>query len=145
MCLYILFCGFMIRYQCNLRFIFALLHECGAVNEINLQCLTKLSICQALLTAINQRQVGSGRIHAIFLLIKKVLVFLSSQESSRLHQFTLPSTYESYLFVDNICGESSQKRKQESRNRIVLGAHSSLQLMNQRAASSSTPFTIPST
>jgi hypothetical protein len=115
------------------------------VNEINLQCLTKLSICQALLTAINQRQVGSGRIHAIFLLIKKVLVFLSSQESTRLRQFILPSSYESYCYVDNICGDSSQKRKQESRNRIVLGVQSCQQLMNQRATSSSSTFIIPPT
>ncbi|MCP5978532.1 hypothetical protein NL364_29000, partial [Klebsiella pneumoniae] len=53
----------------NLRFIFALLYDKEVVEAVNLQDLTKLSICQALFEAMNQRKVGSGRFHAIFLLI----------------------------------------------------------------------------
>jgi hypothetical protein len=56
----------------NLRFIFAMLYECGQVDNIRLTALTKLAVCQALFKGLAARQVGSARHHAIALLIKKV-------------------------------------------------------------------------
>jgi hypothetical protein len=105
----------------HLRFIFGLLVERSVLTKVDLASLAKLSICQSLLEAMNRRNVGSGRIHAIFLVVKKVLVFLSSEESQRTRQYVLPTTAESFLYVDNVCAESSQRRKQEARNRAVLG------------------------
>jgi len=106
----------------NLRFIFTLLYECQAVTSVDLSAFAQLEICQKLYQAFKSRGVGSGRIHAIFLCVKKVLVYLSSLESTRLRQFVQPTSYDSYLYVDNVCSESSAQRKQEARNRAVLGA-----------------------
>ncbi len=59
--------------------------------------------------------------------MKKVLVFLSSRESlqSLQRQYFPPSMYESYVFVDSICSDSSQSRRQETRNRAMLGIQTS--------------------
>lgn len=111
----------LIPIKCSLRFIFALLYESRAIDVIDLKVLLRLSVCQALYQSIVDRQVGSGRTHQIFLLVKKLLVFLSSSESAKTRQFVQPTAYESYLYVDNICSESSNQRKQEARNRMVLG------------------------
>jgi hypothetical protein len=130
----------------HLRFIFGLLFERGVLTTVELSSLAKLSVCQSLLEAMNRRNVGSGRIHAIFLVVKKVLVFLSSEESQRTRQYVLPTTAESFLYVDNVCAESSQRRKQEARNRAVLGIRS---METLRGGVTARPpmeqFSIPST
>jgi len=105
----------------TLKFTFALLYESKVIDSIDLKVLLRLSVAQALYKAIVDRQVGSGRMHQIFLLVKKVLVYFSSCESGKLRQFVQPTAYESYLYVENICSESSNQRKQDQRNRMVLG------------------------
>lgn len=127
----------------NLRFIMALLYEHEAIAKVDLQQLTQLSICQTLFQAMTNRQAGSGRIHAVFLLLKKVLVFLSSQESAARRQFIQPSTYESFLFVDSICSDSSHRRKQESRNRALLGVQASQSLHKSQPMPAHQAFVVP--
>ena len=127
----------------NLRFIFALLYERESISQVDLQQLQQLSLCQVLFDAMTSRQVGSGRIHAVFLLLKKVLVYLSSQESAKHRQFIQPSTYESFCFVDNICSDSSHRRKQESRNRAVLGVQTSQQLHKSQPMAAHQAFAVP--
>jgi hypothetical protein len=105
----------------TLRFIFALLYENKTIDVINLEALLRLSVAQALYQAIVDRQVGSARTHQVFLLVKKLLVYLSTVQSTKSRQFVQPTAYESYLYVENICSESSNQRKIESRNRMVLG------------------------
>ena len=109
----------------NLRFIFGLLLESEAITDLELPALTRLAVCQALGGALEKRQVGSGRVHAIFLLVKKVLVYLSSCESTQRRQFISPATQESYMYVESICSDSSHRRKQEARNRAMLGVQTS--------------------
>lgn len=119
----------------TLRFIFALLHESGTIDTISLSLLSQLSACQQLSDALCARQVGHARLHAVFLLVKKILVFLSSKESASRKQFLQPSTHsESYMFVDGICSDSSFRRKQEARNRSLLGVAASQQLHRTQAA-----------
>jgi hypothetical protein len=129
----------------NLRFIFALLYERSVVDKINLQDLASLPICQGLFSAMTHRQSGSARIHAIFLLVKKVLVFLSGQESLQRRQFVQPSSYESFLYVDGICSDSSYRRKQESRNRAVLGMRASQLLHKALPPQARGAFIVPTT
>ena len=43
-------------------------------------------------------------------------------------QFLPPTIYDSYLYIDGVCSDSGQQRKQESRNRAVLGVQVSQQL-----------------
>ena len=132
----------------NLRFIFALLYEREVVNEVCTDALTKPFICKTLYEALVSRQVGSSRIHVLFLLVKKLLVFLSSKESVDQRQFVQPSSIASYFYVESICSEHGGQRKQESRNRAVLGAAASSQLQQQRAAaglSNAGEFRIPNT
>lgn len=117
----------------NLRFMFGLLYERELIDvaAIAPEALTKIGNCRALYEALLERGAGSSRIHVLFLLIKKVLVFLSSQESVKRGVFTLPSSIESYMYVENIGTEHGARRKQETRNRAVLGAATSHQLQKQ--------------
>jgi hypothetical protein len=150
----------------NLRFILALLMNGETIfAEVpELDILTTLPACKTVAAALENRQVGSGRTHAILylfnatlefkwfrrltvepeililflsdalcarlnsLLIKKVLVFLSSRESVLRRQFLPPTTYESYMYVDSICSDSSHRRRQETRNRALLGIQTSKML-----------------
>lgn len=134
----------------TLRFIFVLLHEHRILEAPELRALSTLSVCQQLYNAMQARQAGHARLHAIFLLAKKILVFLSSKESATRRQFLLPSSVsESYLYVDGICSDSSFRRKQEARNRSLLGVAASRQLHHTQAAQSSAPgpagFRVPQT
>lgn len=109
----------------NLRFILGMLLQQETIEAPELRFLTRLPVCQALLAALEQRQVGSARVHAIFLLVKKVLVYFASRESSERRQFITPASHESYMYVESICSDSSYRRKQEARNRAMLGAKAS--------------------
>jgi hypothetical protein len=129
----------------NLRFIFALLYEIQVLKAIDLAVLSKLDVCQSLYQAITDRQVGSARIHAIFLLLKKILVYHSSVESARTRQFVQPTASESYMFVEGVCSDSSNRRKQESRNRMVLGIRSNHQLVQSQPQQSREAFRVPET
>jgi hypothetical protein len=115
----------------NLRFIFLLLLDGAtgrASQEMELVTLTLLPTCQTLAAKLDQRQVGEARIYAIFLLVKKVLTYLASCEGAARRQFLTPNIYASYTYVDAICSESGQRRKQEARNRALLGKHGSTAL-----------------
>jgi len=123
--------------QLNLRFMFGLLYERELVDAATIapEALVKISHCRALYEALVERQAGSSRIHVLFLLVKKVLVFISSQDSVKRGVFMLPSSLESYMYVESICAEHGARRKQETRNRALLGAAASSQLQRQLQAS----------
>ena len=114
----------------NIRFIFALLYEQQSVETVDLTALARLDICQTLYESVKARGVGAGRMFAIFLLVKKCLVYLSSLESTRLRQFVQPTAFASFMYVDSICSDSSMQRKQQARNRMVLGAEAVAVLQN---------------
>jgi hypothetical protein len=131
--------------RCNLRFVFTLLSSKQVTNKADLHELTSLETCQTLFEALGERGVGSARTHAIALLVKKILVFLSTTESTARKQFLPPTMYDSFLYVDGICCANSLRRKQESRNRALLGLHASKQLAQGSAHQASMPFSIPTT
>jgi integrase len=129
--------------KCNLRFIFAVLYESAHIQSVDLNDLSRVSTCQALFEALNQRSVGSGRFHAVFLLIKKVLVYLTSQESIKRRQFLQPTMHDSFMYVDSICSDSSYKRKQETRNRAVLGVQATQALSRGQPQRAPAVFQVP--
>jgi hypothetical protein len=131
--------------RCNLRFVFTLLSSKQVMNKVDLYELTGLETCQTLFESLGERGVGSARTHAIALLVKKILVFLSTTESTARKQFLPPTMYDSFLYVDGICCANSLRRKQESRNRALLGLHASKQLAQGSAHQASKPFSIPTT
>lgn len=144
--------------QNNLRFLLVTLHEqqCGqssavaAAAEPNtegqppaLDAFSRLEVCQGLFDSLTKRKVGSGRVHALFLLVKKVLVYLSSVASLKTKQYIAPVTFPSFFYVDSICADASLQRKQETRNRALLGMQSS-PFHGSSSASGSRPPTPPS-
>lgn len=131
--------------RCNLRFIFTLLSSKQVTSKADLHQLTSLETCQILFDALAERGVGSARTHSIGLLVKKCLVFLATSESTAKRQFLPPTRYDSFLFVDGICCANSLRRKQESRNRALLGLHASKQLAQGNAHQRTQPFAIPTT
>jgi hypothetical protein len=108
----------------NLRFVFQQLIDADALpqGKVELEALTLLQVCQQLAAALDRRQVGSARLYAIFLLVKKILVYLASQETKQRLQLITPDTFSSYPFVDALCSRSSEARRMEASNRRVFGA-----------------------
>jgi integrase len=90
------------------------------VRTMRLGIFTDLNICKLLFLNLQEREVGNGRVHALFLLVKKILVFLASQQSVRSRQYLPPSTLPSFAYVDSVVFEAGQKRKLEQRNRALL-------------------------
>jgi len=131
----------------NLRFILTMLREKGLVDKVDLEIFTRLDVCRTLFDILSDRGCGSVRFHALFLLVKKMLVFLSSREATARRQFILPTIYESYLFVEGTCSDSGIRRNQESRNRALLGLEATQQLLQGRHGDRQQPrpFTVPAT
>lgn len=105
----------------NLKFLFSVLvtKELCASTYISLSVFTQLTTCKAVHASLKERSSGPCRIHTLFLLIKKILVYLSSEESSRLAQYVPPTTYPSYQYVSSICTESTKQRKLLEQDRIA--------------------------
>jgi len=114
----------------NLAFIIKWLLSTKMVEarQLKLDVFTQEQVCQQLNTFLEERQVGASRIYALFLLIKKILVFLASFESARRREYIAPNTWNSWTGVDTICSDSNTRRKQISRNRKLLGAEQSKKL-----------------
>lgn len=108
----------------NLAFIIKVLlgHHIVELPQLDLKVFTQEQVCQRLNTHLEERNSGASRIYALFLLVKKVLVFLATDESNRRREFLLPTVWNSWTLVDTICSDSNTMRKQISRNRKVLGA-----------------------
>lgn len=127
----------------NLRFVFSLLLAKGVIETPDLQCLTRLQVCKILSEALDERKVGSARIHAVFLLVKKVLVYLASRDSTQQRQYLAPTCHASYMYVECICSDSSHRRKQEARNRAALGVQTSKLLHKSQPASQRGLLSLP--
>ena len=112
--------GFLIKAMLGLKMLEPL--------QLKLAIFTQENVCQRLLSFLEERQVGASRIYALFLLIKKVLVFLASSESARRREYIAPSTWNSWTCVDSICSDSNTRRKQISQNRKLLGSEQSKKL-----------------
>src|SRR5680860_1163108 len=77
------------------------------LHQLKLDVFTQEKVCQQLNTYMEERQVGASRIYALFLLIKKILVFLASSESMRRREYIAPNTWNSWTCVDSICSDSN--------------------------------------
>ena len=130
--------------KANIRFLFTQISHLTQ-GKVDLEALTRVDMCQALFNKLNERGCGSARLHALALLCKKVLVFLSSRESLSKRQYVPPTSFGSYLLVENICSENSQRRKTDARNRALFGVEASRQLLQQQQQNGSRvpPFSIP--
>lgn len=108
----------------NLRFLFVTLWEQGlihALETMKLEVFQEVHICEALLTHLSQRQVRGARIYALFLLIKKILVYLASERSMREKKYLPPTLIASFVYVDSICADASEQRKRAAQNKYLLG------------------------
>ena len=111
----------------NLRFLFATLFEQGivpALEDLKLELFQEIHICEALRAHLADRQVRGARIYALFLLIKKILVFIASERSIREKKYLPPTLIASFVYVDSICGDASEDRKRAAQNKHLLGAFS---------------------
>ena len=90
--------------------------------QLKLEAFTQNDVCEKLNKHLESREVGASRIYALFLLVKKVLVYLACAESIRRREYILPNTWNSWTLVDTLCSDSNTARKQISRNVKVLGA-----------------------
>jgi len=52
----------------------------------------------------------------------QILVYLSTDATTRRREMVLPTAWNSWTLVDTICSDSNAARKQISRNMKVLGA-----------------------
>jgi len=87
------------------------------IDSLGLSIFVKLEHCKTIYLCLVERATGAERIFQLFLLIKKVLVFLSSMQSLKSKSLTAPITFSSYVYVDALCREATGKRKQRAQNR----------------------------
>ena len=114
----------------NLRFILGLLlsTESGLLpprnsteeRKLSLSLLIRLDICMRIHTMLDQRKSSSCRKHCIFLLVKKILVFLASKETMNTNTLITPMKFASFEFVNSTCHQESIKRQRDSDNRNLL-------------------------
>jgi hypothetical protein len=82
-----------------------------------LSVFVELHPCRTLHHTLVERKIGYERMFQLFLLVKKVLVFLSSARSIETKTFFPPTTFPSFVYVDALCREATERRKQSARNR----------------------------
>ena len=100
---------------------------------VSLSFLVQLDSVKAVMSHLEQRQVGPARIYALSLLLKKVSVYLCSKQSST-SMLYISQTLPSWQLIDSYCNNSSMKRKLRQRDRLVL--HTSQTTMTSGAADS---------
>ena len=87
-------------YRNNVRFLFGLLIQKGVLREgtSRLGDLADIDICKNILSLLDHdRNVGIERQYQLLLLIKKILVFLSSTQSNRTNRVVPPDSIPSYV------------------------------------------------
>ncbi len=108
----------------NLRFLFAsLLHDRTIlrVEDIQLELFERLDICKAVRSLCVYRQIKAERMYTLFLLIKKVLVYLTQKKSYERKEWLRPDSIPSFPFVDSVAMEATEERKRDALNRQVFG------------------------
>ena len=124
----------LIPIRTNLKHLFTILMQNGvACRDLNLNLFTRVECIRWIHTDLMQRQVKAERMYSLYLLIKKVLLFLVSTQSKMAHTIVHPQSLESYILVENRCFEYSMLKKRESYNRSM----GSLQLSTQSALQTS--------
>ena len=105
----------------NLKFVFSVLiqNKVCTPSSIALSLFTELETVKVLYRAMEQRNVGASRKHAVFLLVKKIIVYLSAEESLRLKVYNPPTVYPSFKYCSSICSDSTVARKARTNDKLV--------------------------
>lgn len=90
------------------------------VTSLSLSSLVQLSTVKAVMSHLEQRKLGPGRLHQLALLLKKIAVYLCSAQSSSSMLFISPQTMPSWTCIDSYCSQATKKRKMLARDRVVL-------------------------
>jgi len=102
-----------------------------ACGDLNLNLFARIECIRWIHTDLMQRQVKAERMYSLYLLIKKVLLFLVSTQSKMAQTMVHPQSLESYILVENRCFEYSVLKKRESYNRS-MGSHRSTVIYKQQ-------------
>lgn len=107
----------------NLRYIYSIIvqHHICTKDFVSLSVFSQLETCKILFKALEKRQSGPARVHTVFLLVKKIIVYLSTKESLRLKEYRPPTLMSSYHYVTAICSEFTTQRKSLTADRSLLG------------------------
>jgi hypothetical protein len=106
----------------NIRFLFGELISLGICTADTIQMIvfTRLDLVQQLMECIKGRGVGAGRIYALVLLMKKIVIFLCSKQSLATRHHIPPQTVASFQYIDSLCDEMSRQKKMNREDRSVL-------------------------
>lgn len=108
--------------KANCRFLCNIILQSDVVSqmsELRLALFTKLSSAQYVYNYLQQQKVQHERMYQIFLLFRKILVWMVSKQSFATGRHLSPHILESYTFVDQVALESSQLRKQHVADRLA--------------------------
>jgi len=89
----------------TLQFVFCVLvinDICSRDDLKTLTILSHLDTCQKLHAALEARCKGLSRIHVVFLLLKRVIVYLSATESLRLQKWVAPEEMPAFDYVESV-------------------------------------------
>jgi integrase len=123
----------------NMKFLFNILVSKSICSGsfVSLALFTQLDTCQAVYQFLVDRKSGPCRIHGLFLLIKKIIVYIASTESLSLRQYNPPNVYPSYQYVSSIVSESTKARKSLEHDRMA-GIESNPESSSSGSSSSKT-------
>lgn len=128
----------------NLKFICNILLQKQIVNnpdDLKLSHFAQVLTAQTIHDHLIKQNVKHERKYQIFLLLKKLCIFLVSKQSESSGVYLLPqNTIPAYNFVEAVAHESCSLRKQETKNRhvgIVLSQNNATSSHNSRQASNS--------
>jgi integrase len=107
--------------------------------RMELPIFTSVATCKAVYQALLDHNAGAERVFQLFLLIRKVLVYLSSMHSVETKHFTPPTSFASYIYVDALCREATERRKRSARNR-KFGILNHMQAVGPPAHSAAAPL-----
>lgn len=105
----------------NLRHLCNILLQCRAIqqpSDMKLALFCQPTTISVIHNHLTRNLVKQERIYQLFLLLKKLVVYLINKQSELTGRYLLPSSIPSWTIIDAICHESCSLRKQQALDRL---------------------------
>lgn len=109
----------------NLRHILAIIYTSCNISQqqLSLRFLANVEVAKKVITSLENRSVGSNRLHQIALLVLKVLLYISSTARSKSGTYS-PTMIASFAYVRGVLDASVKSKKQDEQSRLLQLTHS---------------------
>ena len=100
----------------NLRYILQTVSALQSVEvtSLSLSSLVQLDTVKAVMSHLEKRKLGPGRLYQLALLLKKIAVYLCSAQSNSSMLFISPQTMPGWACIDSYCSQVNQEAQDAS-------------------------------